>query len=133
VWASNGANVASGNCLAAAVDNTTSSGCPAAGQAASASSHSGDTWGPANTTLTVTNLFAFSPTTLSAAQADTVTVLVNGVAPAGTLTCTVTGGNTCSDTTDSITLSPGDFLSVRVANAVVGTFMSVPWRVSFGL
>jgi hypothetical protein len=30
-------------------------------------------------------------------------------------------------------LSPGDFLSVRVTNAVVGTFVQTPWRVSFGL
>jgi hypothetical protein len=126
--------VASGNCLAVYVDNDNPGACPTS-QASAALDKSGLVWGPANSSMTVTNLYAYSPTTFSLGQAVTITVLVNGAPSA--VSCTVTGPGTgttmaCSSTA-SVSLSPGDFLAVQVGNPAIGTFVAAVWRVSLSL
>jgi hypothetical protein len=85
--------------------------------------------------MTISNLYAYSPTTFTAGQAVTVTVLDNGAPTVPVLACTVTGPGTgaaiaCTSTA-TVTINPGDFLTVQIGNPATGTFVSAVWRVSF--
>jgi hypothetical protein len=58
----------------------------------------------------------------------------NGVATA--LSCTVTGNGTAGLSCTSgatVTINPGDFLTVQVVAPATGTFAAGEWRVSFSL
>jgi hypothetical protein len=111
------------------MDNVAQSNqCPTS-QTTAATGAVGVTWGPANRAMTITSLFAFTPDTFTAGQNVTIMVQVNGANSA--LTCTVTGpGNTCTSAA-TVSLSPGDFLSVQIQNPATGAFVQASWRVSF--
>jgi hypothetical protein len=84
--------------------------------------------------MTATNLFAYSSSTINAGTGATIQVLDDGVATA--LSCTVTGNGTTGLTCTSsatVTINPGDFLTVQVVAPPTGTFASAAWRVSFSL
>jgi hypothetical protein len=130
IWSSNNGNVNSGNCLALSVSNVAAQSCPSSA-ATSITDHADLTWGPANGPITMTNLFAVTPTALTGTQAVQIVVLRNGVATG--LSCTVTAPATSCFSSGTATLSQGDFVSVQITNPATGTFVSVPWRASFSL
>ena len=136
MWASNNGNTNANQCLAVAVDDAASQNCPAAGQVNNALSHSGVTWGPANASMTVTKLFAFSGDIINTGSGATIQVLDNGNSASPLLSCTVTGdgatGDRCSSSATA-SVNQGDFLTVQLVSPPTGTFAAVAWRVSISL
>lgn len=76
---------------------------------------------------------ASSTSAPSAGQTYTLTLLVNGSAPASGPVCTISGTNTtCSDTTHSATTAAGDTLEMQVVSSATATgSIPISWGISF--